>query len=61
MTKYGVSFKVIATKFNDKERIKIVTLADGYSDFEDIRKILSIPLGLQPENIKIISLIIVED
>lgn len=61
MTKYGVSFKVIATKFNDKERIKIVTLTDGYSDFEDIRKILSIPLGLQPENIKIISLIIVED
>lgn len=60
-TVYAVTFKAIAPKFDDKERLKLVTLTDGYSDFEDIRKILGIPLGLKPEQIKIMALTIVEE
>ncbi len=49
---YIVSFTIInAPKFTVTDRVSSVKLTEGYSDFEDIRKILSMPLGLKPENI----------
>jgi len=60
MTRYAVTFKVLAPKFKTDDRIKLVALEDGYSDFEDIRKILSLPLGVKVEEIKVMSLAIVE-
>lgn len=40
---------------NYKPRLKNVTLTSGYTEFEDIRKILAILVGLKPEDVRILS------
>jgi len=55
-TTYMVHFEVIAPKFSREPRLKAVTISEGYSTFEDIRKILALPLGLKSENINVLAL-----
>jgi hypothetical protein len=54
MKKYLVRFDI--TRPNYVPRSKVVTLREGYSTFEDIRKILAIPLGVKVEEIDIMDL-----
>ena len=55
---YLVSYDVIGT--GDKKYSSAhgkVTITEGYSTFEDIRKIVAIPRGLKAENIDIQAII----
>jgi len=58
---YVVYFGVVGTDVKYVDRTKQVSLKEGYSTFEDIRKILAIQLGLKAENIKVNSLALLED
>jgi hypothetical protein len=58
---YVVYFGVVGTDVKYVDRTKQVSLKEGYSTFEDIRKILAIQLGLKAENIKVKSLALLED
>jgi hypothetical protein len=56
-----VYFGIVGTDRKYVDRTKQVSLKEGYSTFEDIRKILAIQLGLKAENIKVKSLALVEE
>jgi hypothetical protein len=58
---YVVYFGVVGTDVKYVDRTLAVSLKEGYSTFEDIRKILAIQLGLKAENIKVKSLALLED
>ncbi|KAI4218790.1 MAG: hypothetical protein L6R40_008750 [Gallowayella cf. fulva] len=58
MTRYAVSFKVkLGGKWSDSPRTKTVVLTEGYTDFSDIPKIITLPLGIQPGDVEILSLV----
>lgn len=57
---YSVHFNIVGTNREYASRTKTVSIAEGFSTFEDIRKILSISLGLKPENIDIETVIKME-
>lgn len=38
-------------------RIKKVTITSGYTEFEDIRKILAIMVGLKPADVRVYAII----
>jgi hypothetical protein len=59
MTTYAVTYTVTAEKFdNDRRMASKVVLFEGYSDFEDIRKMLAVKKGVSPTDIKILAILI---
>ena len=57
---YSVFYEIEGTEKKYKSRTTSVMITEGYSTFEDIRKILAIRLGLKPENIRVRTLVEVE-
>ena len=58
-TKYAVTFNILKPGY--KSRTKIVRITEGYSVFEDIRKIISITLTVKPEDIDVTALVKMEE
>lgn len=48
---YEVEYTVFATGYSNSPTVTSVRLIDGYSAFEDIRKIIGITRGVNAENI----------
>jgi hypothetical protein len=57
---FSVSFRIVDTEKEYVPRTKIVSISEGYSEFEDIRKILAISLGLKVENIAVDAIVRLE-
>ncbi len=60
-THYHVGYTIDKPRYATDMRVTEVTLSEGYSAFEDIRKIISIRQGCTVEEIKIHSVMILPE